>query len=167
MIGYPNSGKSSVINTLLGKASCKAAPIPGETKVWQYVTLMRRIYLIDSPGVVYDTGDSEVISFIICNLTIYSYFSFCQIETVLKGVVRAEKISEPTDFIAPILERVSAEYLIKHYHIDMWDDELDFLSKVARRSGKLSKGGEPDIRSVAIIVINDWQRVCTNINVLS
>ncbi len=35
------------------------APIPGETKVWQYVTLFRRIYLIDCPGVVYSTNDSE------------------------------------------------------------------------------------------------------------
>ena len=32
----------------------------GETKVWQYITLMKRIYLIDCPGIVYDTGDDEV-----------------------------------------------------------------------------------------------------------
>ena len=59
-IGYPNVGKSSVINTLKKKKVCNVAPIPGETKVWQYVTLMRRIYLIDCPGVVYDVGDDEV-----------------------------------------------------------------------------------------------------------
>jgi len=59
-IGYPNVGKSSVINTLKKKKVCNVAPIPGETKVWQYVTLMKRIYLIDCPGVVYDTGDDEV-----------------------------------------------------------------------------------------------------------
>ncbi|XP_065171697.1 nucleolar GTP-binding protein 2, partial [Atheta coriaria] len=51
-IGYPNVGKSSVINTLRSKKVCKVAPIAGETKVWQYITLMRRIYLIDCPGVV-------------------------------------------------------------------------------------------------------------------
>ena len=74
--GYPNVGKSSVINTLVKKKSCKVAPIPGETKVWQYITLMKRIYLIDCPGVVYPTGDSEA-------------------DIVLKGVVRAEKLSDP------------------------------------------------------------------------
>jgi nuclear GTP-binding protein len=52
-IGYPNVGKSSVINTLKGGACCKAAPIPGETKVWQYVTLTSRINLIDCPGTVH------------------------------------------------------------------------------------------------------------------
>jgi len=40
-------------------------------KVWQYITLMRRIYLIDCPGVVYPTGDTDT-------------------EIVLKGVVRLE-----------------------------------------------------------------------------
>ena len=50
MIGYPNVGKSSVINTLRSKKVCNVAPIAGETKVWQYITLMKRIYLIDCPG---------------------------------------------------------------------------------------------------------------------
>ena len=34
--------------------------IVGETKVWQYIALMKRIFLIDCPGVVYDVGDDEV-----------------------------------------------------------------------------------------------------------
>lgn len=52
-IGYPNVGKSSIINTIRGKSVCKSAPIPGETKVWQYIHLTKRIYLIDCPGVVH------------------------------------------------------------------------------------------------------------------
>ena len=52
MIGYPNVGKSSLINTLRTKKVCKTAPVPGETKVWQYIALMRRIHLIDCPGIV-------------------------------------------------------------------------------------------------------------------
>jgi hypothetical protein len=103
VIGYPNTGKSSVINSLMGKKCCKAAPVPGETKVWQYITLMRRIFLIDCPGVVYDVGDDEV-------------------ETVLKGVVRAERLEAPADFIAPILSRVKPEYIYKQYNIKTWDD---------------------------------------------
>ena len=38
---------------------CKVAPIPGETKVWQYITLTKRIFLIDCPGVVYHNNDTE------------------------------------------------------------------------------------------------------------
>ena len=35
------------------------APVPGETKVWQYITLMKRIFLIDCPGVVYNGTPSQ------------------------------------------------------------------------------------------------------------
>jgi len=139
VIGYPNTGKSSIINTLMGTKCCKAAPIPGETKIWQYVTLMKRIFLIDCPGVVYNVGDDEV-------------------ETVLKGVVRAEKLDTPSDFIAAVLDRVKPEYITRQYQVDNWTDSIDFLNKVALRSGKLLKGGEPDIHSISINVINDWQR---------
>ena len=52
-------GKSSIVNTLRQKKVCKTAPLAGETKVWQYVTLMERIFLIDCPGVVYPQGDTE------------------------------------------------------------------------------------------------------------
>ena len=139
-IGYPNTGKSSVINALRKKAVCSVAPIPGQTKIWQYVTLMKRIYLIDCPGVVPTaTEDSET-------------------EIVLKGVVRIENIKNPEEHIQAILDKVKPEYIIKTYDIVEWTDSLDFLEKFARKSGKLLKGGEPDISTSAKMVLNDWLR---------
>ncbi|CAH0556872.1 unnamed protein product [Brassicogethes aeneus] len=138
-IGYPNTGKSSIINTLRSKKVCKVAPIAGETKVWQYITLMKKIYLIDCPGVVYPSAETDT-------------------EKVLKGVVRVELVNNPEDYIAPLLERVKKEYLIKTYKVDSWSDHIEFLEKLARKSGKLLKKGEPDIPSVAKMVLNDWQR---------
>ncbi|NXF11255.1 NOG2 protein, partial [Smithornis capensis] len=138
-IGYPNVGKSSVINTLRSKKVCNVAPIAGETKVWQYITLMRRIFLIDCPGVVYPSGDSET-------------------DIVLKGVVQVEKIKSPEDHISAVLERAKAEYIRKTYKIDSWKDTEDFLEKLAARTGKLLKGGEPDLQTVSKMVLNDWQR---------
>ncbi|WAQ87404.1 hypothetical protein PtA15_8A308 [Puccinia triticina] len=139
-IGYPNVGKSSIINTLKKKKVCNVAPIPGETKVWQYITLMRRIYLIDCPGIVPPSAkDSEAAK-------------------VLKGVVRVEHLSCPADHIPPLLERIRPEYLIRTYGIQEWQDSEDFLTQIARKSGKLLKGGEPDLRIVATCVLNDWIR---------
>lgn len=66
-VGYPNTGKSSIINTLRNKKVCTVAPIPGETKVWQYITLMKRIHLIDSPGVVYPSPDQSESTFTLMN----------------------------------------------------------------------------------------------------
>ncbi|XP_046657196.1 nucleolar GTP-binding protein 2-like [Daphnia pulicaria] len=138
-IGYPNVGKSSVINTLRSKKVCKVAPIAGETKVWQYITLMRRIFLIDCPGVVFPTGETDE-------------------EKVLKGVVQVEKLKTPEDFIPAVLERVKKEYLSRVYRLNDWKDATDFLDQMARRTGRLLKGGEPDNNAVARMVLNDWQR---------
>ena len=64
-----------VLTLCLGWAQvCKVAPVPGETKVWQYITLMKRIFLIDCPGVVYNKNDDD------------------QTDIVLKGVVRVENL---------------------------------------------------------------------------
>ncbi|CAI5745358.1 unnamed protein product [Peronospora destructor] len=135
LIGYPNVGKSSVINALRKKKVCKVAPIPGETKVWQYITLMRRIFLIDCPGIVYDTGDDEI-------------------ETVLKGVVRAERLPQPTDFILTILQRVKKEFIVKVYGIEEWNDEWDFwrnlqtrVASYCRKRGKLPWFIAPPMRA--------------------
>ncbi|XP_047218047.1 nucleolar GTP-binding protein 2 [Girardinichthys multiradiatus] len=138
-IGYPNVGKSSVINTLRSKKVCNVAPIAGETKVWQYITLMRRIFLIDCPGVVYPSEDSES-------------------DIVLKGVVQVEKIKNPEEHIGAVLERAKPEYIQKTYRIPTWSSAEDFLEKLAFRTGKLLKGGEPDLSTVSKMVLNDWQR---------
>lgn len=138
-IGYPNVGKSSIINTLKKKQVCKVAPIPGETKVWQYITLLRNIYLIDCPGIVPPTNDSDA-------------------EIVIKGVVRAERLADPEMVIPEVLSRVKKEYLQKTYNIEDWEDWEDFLAKVAQKFGKLLKGGDGDTKQAAVMLINDLQR---------
>jgi nuclear GTP-binding protein len=138
-IGYPNVGKSSVINALKAKKVCSVAPIPGQTKVWQYVTLMKRVNLVDCPGVVYDAGDTET-------------------DTVLKGVVRAEKLGAPELFVGAILDRVKPEHVRATYGVADWTDPEDFLTKLCVKTGRLIKGGEPDLSVTAVNIINDWQR---------
>ncbi|KAF6108942.1 G protein nucleolar 2 [Phyllostomus discolor] len=100
---------------------------------------MRRIFLIDCPGVVYPSEDSET-------------------DIVLKGVVQVEKIKSPEDHIGAVLERAKPEYISKTYKIDSWENAEDFLEKLAFRTGKLLKGGEPDLQTVGKMVLNDWQR---------
>lgn len=138
-VGYPNVGKSSVINTLRTKSVCKVAPIPGETKVWQYITLTKKIFLIDCPGVVYQSQDSET-------------------DIVLKGVVRVGNLEDATEHIEEVLQRVKKEYLSRAYKVKEWKDGEDFLTQLCRQTGKLLKGGEPDLKTAAKMVLFDWQR---------
>ena len=143
LIGYPNVGKSSVINALRSKKVCNVAPLAGETKVWQYITLFRKIYLIDCPGVVHGSGNES------------------DEEKVLKGVVRVEMVDQPSDYIPAVMSRVKKEYMARTYRLPKpwdWSSTPDFLERVARQSGKLLKGGEPDLNTVGKMILNDWQR---------
>jgi nuclear GTP-binding protein len=166
-IGYPNTGKSSIINTLRKKKVCTTAPVPGETKVWQYITLMKRIYLIDCPGIVPPSaGDSAE-------------------DILLRGVVRVENVENPAQYIPAVLDRVQRKHLERTYDIkfssisvpsaDTENDEENmvgvpssdkvrtaeatkFLDVLARKGGRLLRGGEADLDGVAKMVLNDFLR---------
>lgn len=85
---------------------------------------------------------------------------------MLKGVVRVEALSSPAEHIPALMQRVKPIYLSRTYDIPLpnkddpsqgWEPEL-FLDKLARRMGRLLKQGEPDMDSVAKIVLSDWVR---------
>ena len=108
-------------------------------QVWQYITLMRKVYLIDCPGVVPPKDESDE-------------------EKVLRGVVRIEHVTSPEDYIPAVLDRVKPRYLERTYKIFKYENHIDFLEQMAKKAGRLLKGGEPDVNAVAKMVLNDWQR---------
>lgn len=100
--------------------------------------MTKRIYLIDCPGVVYvNEGKNDI-------------------DVVLKGCIRAEKIDDPAHYIASILKKSKPENLSRIYDVESWEDDEDFLKKIAEKSGRLLKGGEPDRQTVAKSVLMDW-----------
>jgi nuclear GTP-binding protein len=141
MVGYPNTGKSSIINTLRKKKVCVVAPIAGETKVWQYITLMKRIYMIDCPGIVPpNQNDTDE-------------------DLLLRGSVRVENVEFPAQYMDAVLRRVQPRHLQKTYDIKEYNnDAVTFLEQLCRKSGRLLKGGEADIDGAAKMVLNDWIR---------
>ena len=126
LIGYPNTGKSSVINTLRRKKVCTVAPIPGETKVWQYITLMKKIFLIDCPGIVPPSSkDSSA-------------------DILFRGVVRIENVSNPEQYIPDLLKKCERKHLERTYEVKGWknfeeDESLleessaEFIEIIARK----------------------------------
>ncbi|KAK5130205.1 GTPase required for pre-60S ribosomal subunit nuclear export and maturation [Cryomyces antarcticus] len=139
-IGYPNTGKSSIINTLRKKKVCTVAPIPGETKVWQYITLMKRIYLIDCPGICPpNTNDSEE-------------------DILLKGVVRVENVQNPEQYVAAALKKCQPHHIERTYDVKGYNNAVEFLEMLARKGGRLLRGGEADLDGVAKMVLNDFLR---------
>lgn len=116
------------------------APIPGETKVWQYVSLMKRIYLIDCPGIVPPSGTDT------------------PTDLVLRGVVRVEKVEHPEQYIDALLSRVKKHHMEKTYDVRGWETGTELLEVLARKAGRLLRGGEPDLDGVAKMMLNDFMR---------
>jgi len=138
--GYPNVGKSSIINTLKNKKVCKSTSIPGETKVWQFVTMMKKMYLIDSPGVIcHENQDSET-------------------DLILKGAICVEKIKDPILHIPEVLRRIDVHCLEKIYQLSSCTTAEDFLNKLAHKRGRFKKHSGSDNNTVARIILYDWQR---------
>lgn len=141
VVGFPNVGKSSLINSLLRTRAVGVSPTPGFTKTLQEVILDKNIRLIDSPGIVFADGNST--------------------ETALRNCVNVEEIEDVYTPIQGILEKCPAMYLMQLYSIPSFDqsDFMMFLSHVAKAMGKLKKGGVPNTDAAARVS-------CVSLNVL-
>jgi nuclear GTP-binding protein len=101
---------------------------------------MKRISLIDCPGVVPpSTTDTEE-------------------DILLRGVVRVENVENPEQYIRGVLRRTQPRHIERTYAVKNYADATGFLSILARKGGRLLKGGEPDVDGVAKMVINDFLR---------
>ena len=96
--GYPNVGKSSVINSLKRRRACQTGATPGVTRKTQEVELDKHIRLIDSPGVVLASREQ-----------------FDPVEVALKNALRVESLSDPISPVVAILRRCSVDTVCIHY----------------------------------------------------
>ncbi|KAG1772037.1 P-loop containing nucleoside triphosphate hydrolase protein [Suillus occidentalis] len=142
VVGFPNVGKSSLINSLKRSKACAVAAQPGHTKDLQSVQLERGIKIVDSPGVVFDEDESSD--------------SSQKGSILLRNVVKVEDIEDPIAVVEEILARTEHETLQKLYNLPQFSSTLEFLTMLALNSGRLLKGGTPDLLSAARHVLMDW-----------
>ncbi|KAF0760535.1 hypothetical protein AaE_003544 [Aphanomyces astaci] len=138
VIGYPNVGKSSVINSLKRTKAASVSSTAGHTKVIQEIHLDNKIKLIDCPGIVFDSTDSDAL--------------------ILRNCVNAEAFNDPVPAIEVILKRCSKAQLQALYGVPPFNDTIEFLVHLAQKQGKLAKGGIPDRKAVARNILQDWNR---------
>ncbi|XP_014676603.1 PREDICTED: guanine nucleotide-binding protein-like 3 homolog [Priapulus caudatus] len=136
VVGLPNVGKSSIINSLKRGKACSVGATPGVTKTMQLVQLDKHISLLDSPGIVMPGGGGD--------------------DAALRNCVKLESVSDPLPPVAMILRRCSKQNLMLHYRIPDYADLNEFLALMAKRTGRLKKGGIPDVNKAARIVLQDW-----------
>ncbi len=137
VVGYPNVGKSSVINALSGKNAARTSAQSGFTKGLQKVRVDNKIMILDTPGV-------------------YPYKEKDQFRLGKIGAIDAMQLKDPEGVALELLEK-ETKRIKDHYNLKENDPE-DLLEELAQVLGKLLKGGKPDIELTARTLLKDWQR---------
>lgn len=101
---------------------------------------MKRIYLIDCPGVVPPSNNDS------------------PEDILLRGVVRVENVENPEQYIAAVLKKTKPQHIERTYDIRGFESPTEFLELLARKGGRLLKGGEADVDGAAKMVLNDFLR---------
>lgn len=141
IIGYPNVGKSSVINSLKRSKAASVSSNAGHTKVMQEVHIDSKIKLLDCPGIVFDSSDSKAL--------------------LLRNCINTETMADPIGAVQVLLTRCEPAQLVQLYQLPAHaqiNDTIEFLVLVATTKGKLGKGGIPDRQAAARIILQDWNR---------
>lgn len=140
VVGLPNVGKSSVINSLKRNKACNVGNTPGVTKTMQVVHLDSKIKLLDSPGIVFANSDENS----------------DDTSVALKNAVKIQALKDPFAPATAILKRVSRPQLMELYNMQDFSTPDEFFAMKAARMGKYRKGGVPDAAAAARGVIEDW-----------
>ena len=101
---------------------------------------MKRIYLIDCPGVVPPSNNDS------------------PEDILLRGVVRVENVENPEQYIAAVLKKTKPQHIQRTYDVGGFETATEFLELLARKGGRLLKGGEADVDGAAKMVLNDFVR---------
>jgi ribosome biogenesis GTPase A len=142
VIGYPNTGKSTLINRLSEKGRVGTSSESGFTRGVQFISGKRGIMLIDTPGIIpFEDRD--------------------EIRLGLVSGISPSKLKDP-DLVAAklidIFKKNNPKILEKQYNIKMQDDPYEILSEIGKNRRMLLKKGTIDDRRAAITLLEDWHK---------
>ncbi|EMP39759.1 Guanine nucleotide-binding protein-like 3 [Chelonia mydas] len=137
VIGFPNVGKSSIINSLKEMRACNVGPVRGVTKCMQTVHIDKQIKMIDSPSIIAAPSNSAL-------------------ALALRSTTDIEESGKLLDAVNAILKHCSKQQMMLYYNIPDFRNSVEFLTLLAQKRGMLKKGGVPDTESAAKLLLYDW-----------
>ena len=143
VVGIPNTGKSTFINSYTKKASTKTGNKPGVTRGKQWIRMGKNLELLDTPGIMAPKIEREEVGY---NLAL--------IGSINDEILDREELAQ---YFISMAKRRRIKSFFERYGILEDMPEQEILSFVARSSGGLLKGAQPDTRKAALIIIDDFR----------
>lgn len=143
VVGIPNVGKSTFINSFAGKACTKTGNRPGVTKGKQWIRLNKSLELLDTPGILWPKFDDQEVG----------------LKLALIGSMNDEivPVEEMTLSLLEMLKERYSGTIAKRYGVEEKTENFGILKEIAGRRGCLLKGREPDMKKTALLVLEDFR----------
>lgn len=143
VVGYPNTGKSTLINFLTGRTSARSSPQSGFTKGLQKIRLSRDILLIDSPGVIpnekYSSDNSDLIS-----------------QHAKIGARSYDSVKDPELAVFELMKK-HTKNLEDYYKVESNGDSELLIELIGNKRNMFISKGKVDEDKVARMILKDWQ----------
>ena len=142
VMGVPNTGKSTLINRLVGKKSTNVGNRPGVTKSLEWIRINDKVELLDTPGILWPKLDDEVVAHNLASMTAIK-----------------EEVLDSEDLAIYIINKMLSDYpdnLKNRYNITNTEDIVDILDQIGNKVGAI-KNKETDYDRVYKKVIKDLQ----------
>ncbi len=143
VVGIPNVGKSTFINSLCKKASTKTGNKPGVTKGKQWIRLDKNVELLDTPGILWPKFENEGIG---NNLAFIGSIN--------------DEILDETELAMKLIEQLKLMYpgvIESRFETDENNETVVILELIARKRGCLKKGNEPDYEKAARVILDEFR----------
>lgn len=143
VVGIPNVGKSTFINTLAGKGVAKTGNKPGVTKGKQWIRLNKQVELLDTPGILWPKFEDQMVG----------------LRLALIGSIRDE-ILNVDELAVELIKYLRVNYpglLSNRYGCTEEGTEAEILTDIAAKRQFLKKGSELDYSKAAVTVIDEFR----------
>ena len=143
VVGIPNVGKSTFINSYAKKACTKVGNKPGVTKGKQWIRINKNVELLDTPGILWPKFEDERVG-----------LNLAYIGSINDNII---SMSELALGLITFLKKNYCNVLQDRYNIDIEKQDFEILQDIAVNRQCIQKGNEPDIEKASILLFDDFR----------